>query len=105
MPKDSGHYFAATATPKENFHLVKDDGLKWYSSSDWGERGFCAECGSTLFWRLKDESHQSILAGSLDGETGLKTSHHIYVADKKDYYEITDGVPQYDTYPEELKNG
>ncbi len=103
--KTSGHYFAATATPKEHFHLTRDEGLKWYSSSGYAERGFCSECGSSLFWRMKDGSHQSILAGSLDGDTGLKTSHHIFVADKKDYYDIADVIPQYDTYPEDLKSG
>ena len=25
--------------------------LQWYKSSDQGERGFCARCGSTLFFR------------------------------------------------------
>ena len=103
--KSSGHYFAATAAAKENFHLTEDRGLKWYNSFEWGERGSCLECGSKLFWRLKDKSHLSILAGSLDGDTGLKTIRHIFVADKKDYYDIADGLPQYDTFPEEIKNG
>ncbi len=25
--------------------------LKLFKSSDWGERGFCSECGTSLFWR------------------------------------------------------
>lgn len=27
--------------------------LQWYRSSDQGERGFCARCGSTLFFRSR----------------------------------------------------
>jgi len=103
--KSSGHYFAATSAAQDDFKLTEDRGLKWYNSSEWAERGFCQECGSSLFWRMKNGSHQSILAGSLDDSTDLKTTRHIFVADKKDYYEITDGLPQYDTFPEDLKNG
>ena len=103
--KSSGHYFAATAAALTDFHLREGRSLKWYRSSDWAERGFCADCGSNLFWRMKDRDAISILAGSLDGDTGLKTICHLFVADKKDYYEITDGLPQYEGYPKEMENG
>ncbi|MZR31009.1 GFA family protein [Sneathiella litorea] len=103
--KSSGHYFAATAASLSNFRLTEERGLKWYTSSNRAERGFCIECGSNLFWRRTGGTHISILAGTLEGKTGLRTVRHIFVADKKDYYDITDGLPQYDSYPEELKNG
>ncbi|MCR9212681.1 MAG: GFA family protein [Proteobacteria bacterium] len=103
--KSSGHYFAATACPSESLKLTEDRGLKWFISSDWAERGFCQECGSTLFWRRKNGDHISILAGTFDGDFDKKTTRHIFVADKKDYYDINDGLPQFDTYPEEMKNG
>lgn len=102
--KTSGHYFAATAAATKDFTITKDDGLKWYKSSEQAERGFCAHCGSSLFWRMKGLDYISILAGSLDDKnTGLKTDIHIFVADKKDYYDLTDGLPQYDLYPEAEK--
>jgi hypothetical protein len=34
------------------------------------------------------------MAGTLDPPTELKLQQHIFVADKSDYYEITDGAPQ-----------
>ncbi|MEX0582343.1 MAG: GFA family protein [Sneathiella sp.] len=102
--KSSGHYFAATGAARSDFTLTEDRGLKWYKSSPWAERGFCSECGSNLFWRMKDEDNISILAGSIDGNAGLEAEAHIFVKDKKDYYEITDGLPQYDTYPGDPRN-
>ncbi len=36
----------------------------------------------------------SIFAGTIDGATGLRTAGHIFVADKGDYYDISDGLPQ-----------
>jgi len=34
----------------------------------------------------------------LDLPTGLGVSKHIFVKDKGDYYEITDGLPQIEEY-------
>ena len=42
---------SATATKDQYLKLTKTHGLKWYRSSDKAKRGFCDECGSTLFWR------------------------------------------------------
>ena len=36
----------------------------------------------------------AIFAGSLDKPTGLKMAGHIFCADKGDYYEIDDALPQ-----------
>jgi hypothetical protein len=68
--------------------------LAWYASSKEAKRGFCRACGSSLFWRSRDSDGISITAGSLKAPTGLKTARHIFAADKGDYYEIADSVPQ-----------
>jgi len=92
--KTSGHYWSATQVDNENFVVTKDEGLKWFRSSDKARRGFCTECGSSLFWQLDGEAATSIGTGTLDGETGLCTSKHIYVKDKGDYYDIEAGPEQ-----------
>lgn len=92
--KMTGHHFAATATRRANLTLTEQRGLRWYQSSPAARRGFCAECGSTLFWDAHAYPQISITAGSLDGPTGLRLVQHIFVADQGDYYAITDGVPQ-----------
>jgi hypothetical protein len=96
--RTSGHFVAATGAESERITLVKDATLVWFASSDRAERGFCARCGGNLFWRpLKDGgAWTSIMAGTLDPPTNLKLKQHIFVADKSDYYEIVDGVPQCD---------
>ncbi len=35
-----------------------------------------------------------VAMGALDGPTGLRLARHIFVADKGDYYDIADGLPQ-----------
>jgi len=44
----------------------------------------------------------SIWAGTLESPTGLRAAKHIFIADKGDYYEITDALPQWpqDSPPE-----
>jgi hypothetical protein len=70
--------------------------VSWYASSDTARRGICPRCGSFLFWKAQDENTISFSLGSVDGPTGLRLTKHIFVADKGDYYEIADGVPQKD---------
>ncbi|NIP47727.1 MAG: GFA family protein [Gammaproteobacteria bacterium] len=91
----TGHYVSATAVPRERFHLIESDALKWYRSSPHAERGFCGVCGSNLFWSAHGRDTISIMAGSIDGETGLRTVAHICVAQKGDYYDLNPSEPQY----------
>jgi len=40
-----------------------------------------------------------IAMGAFDGTTDTHTELHIFVAEKGDYYEIADGLPQYQRIP------
>lgn len=90
----TGHFVAATACERKDLHFVSDRSLSWYQSSPTARRGFCGTCGSQLFWEAQGRTGMSILAGALDLPTGLKAEGHIFTADKGDYYEICDGLPQ-----------
>jgi hypothetical protein len=96
--KNSGHYWCSTPTADDTFTLTSSGALKWYASSENAKRGFCSDCGSFLFWKHSDEPEISISMAAFDTPTGLKLSKHIFVADKGDYYDITDGVAQFDTF-------
>ena len=92
--RSTGHFMAATAARHRDFHLTREEELRWYESSDCARRAFCGRCGSTLFWQGDGRDYISIAAGTLDGATGLLSACHIHVADKGDYYSIDDGLPQ-----------
>ena len=93
--KMHGHFMAATAIDFEHFKYTADSGLAWYQSSDIADRGFCKVCGSSLFYRPTHGKYIAIATGTLDAPTGLTSRLHIHVADASDYYEITDGLPQF----------
>ncbi len=97
--KVSGHVFVSTDVPRSALTLEGEDKVRWYRSSAKARRGFCGECGSTLFWDPIDRDWIGIAMGAFDGPTGTHTHLHIYVAQKGDYYDIADGLPQFDTVP------
>lgn len=96
--RTSGHLWASTHAAYDKVHFTSVQGLEWYSSSDFAKRGFCKNCGSSLFYRLNGEEGVGIAAGCLDLPTDLKIGKHIFVKDKGDYYEITGNEPQIVTY-------
>jgi hypothetical protein len=93
-----GHVCAMSEARRE--HLVVADGraLRWVTSPDSDEharRGFCSECGSSLFWDAPAREGIGIAAGTLDEPTGLRTVAHWYAHSPGDYYELPeDGLPR-----------
>lgn len=87
--KWTGHHVAASAAWKQDLDLIDpQNALKWYRSSDSARRGFCSHCGSSLFWEMDGAETLTVLAGIIDGVTGLETRAEIYVGDKGDYYSL-----------------
>ncbi len=87
-----GNVAAYTSVARADLVLTEDRGLKWYRSSEVARRGFCRNCGASLFWERLGEDRVAVAAGGIDPPSGLKTIRHIFVADKGDYYEIADGL-------------
>jgi hypothetical protein len=89
--KQTGTYMSATAANDGDLKLIEDRGLRWYASSDTAKRGFCAECGSILFWKGQGRDYTAITAGSLDDASGLRLEGHIFCHSAGTYYEIAGG--------------
>lgn len=94
--KQTGLFYAATDIEDENIQVSGLDKVTWYAASDFARRGFCSVCGSALFWKRNDSSKISIMAGAFENPSELRSECHIFVADKGDFYEICDGLPQFD---------
>ncbi|MBI1494266.1 GFA family protein [Halocynthiibacter styelae] len=97
--KTSGHHVAATSVRRDQITVQGE--VTWYQSSDTARRGFCATCGSNLFWDGTG-ANISVFAGTLDGDTGLDIRGHIYCEYKGDYYDIPTDAPQSAGYDPEL---
>jgi len=87
--KSSGHFVAATQCATADL-VITGETLHWFTSSDKARRGFCAQCGSGLFWQPFGEEVTSIWAGTLDDSSDLKEGGQIHCADSVLYYELPD---------------
>ena len=98
--KFNGNFGAYTSVLFDRLKIIADKGLKWYKSTKDETskvyRGFCAECGSSLFWHPRDQAYIAITAGALSEPTNLKTISHVWVRQKGDYYEINDDLPKFE---------
>ena len=93
--KHSGHVFASTDVPRANIAISGEENITWYQSSEKVRRGFCATCGSSLFFDPPARDWIGVAMGAFEQPTGTKLAIHIFVDDKGDYYDIADDVPQH----------
>ena len=91
-----GHVGAFTTADRDQFRLTQTRGLKWHALSPTVRRGFCVECGSSLFFDDEKQPRMAFCPGTVDAPTGLREKAHIYVASKGDYYEIGSDLLQLD---------
>ncbi len=93
--KQSGHCFVSTGVPKAALTITGEENIAWYHSSAKARRGFCSTCGSSLFFDPPARDWIGIAMGAFDTATAARMEMHIFVAEKGDYYEIADGLPQH----------
>ena len=94
-----GNFAAYVGMPLENLNIIEERGLKWFRSvtdeTPNVHRGFCSECGCSLFWHPRGEGRIAVAAGSLDEPTNVKILGHGWISQMGDYYEISDDLPRY----------
>lgn len=69
--------------------------IQVYSSSDWAERGFCRDCGTHLFYRLKQGGFYALPVGLFDGQPDWQLEHQVFIDEKPSFYsfaETTDNL-------------
>ena len=94
--KQSGHDWVSSEVAHADVDISGTPA--WFEASPVAKRGFCARCGSLLFWQEHGAEAMNVSLGVFDTPTGAHIDSHIFVADKGDYYDITDGLPTHDQY-------
>lgn len=80
---------------QKRFELIRQDTLRWYRSSAEAQRGFCATCGSTLFFRSErwpGEIH--VAHANVESEIDLAPSAHAFWESHVDWFEFDDPLPR-----------
>lgn len=96
----AGGFWAATGCYRDTLSIEDPkDALRWYQSSDHARRGFCAKCGSSMFYQSDQRPNMAgITAGTLDRPTGLKARVHIFTREAGDYYDIEGDLPKFEDF-------
>lgn len=79
-----GPFLAVEA--KGGVEISGEDSVARYSSSEWGERGFCKKCGTSLFYRLKPTNQYILSAGLFAEIKDFVFDHQIFIDEKPTYY-------------------
>ena len=70
--------------------FTKPENVQIFDSSKWAERGFCKNCGSHLFYRLKQSQQHMMLAGlfeeALEDSVQFIFDHQVFIDEKPNYY-------------------
>ncbi|MBT8153471.1 GFA family protein [Epibacterium ulvae] len=90
--KQSGGVWASAQVHQDALTITGP--VSWFEASAMAKRGFCATCGSSLFWQAHDENQISFALGAVNTPTGITLEKHIFTAEKSDYYTIADSLPQ-----------
>ncbi|MEG3080512.1 GFA family protein [Halomonas sp. 5021] len=65
-----------------------------FSSSEWAERGFCQQCGTHLFYRLKQDGHYALPVGLIDDSDDWQITEQIFIDQKPRYYSLAEKTKQ-----------
>ena len=97
--KTHGHHAAYSKVEEKDLKFLSKKSLKWFKSSKRAKRGFCSNCGASIFFKVIGTNSVCIAAGIFNNPTKLKTSIEIFTKGKSDYYKINSKLPKYARYP------
>lgn len=94
--KNSGAAFVTWAGFSEADVAIDDSEhvLKWYSATENAYRGFCSNCGSTVFFkstRWPGELHIPVV--NLDGPLDKSPQMHVHWNSRQSWLALADGLP------------
>ncbi len=71
-----------------NIEFDGEDNIAIFDSSDWAERGFCRNCGTHLFYRLKQSGQHMVPVGLFEDDEGLVFDTQVFIDERPAYYEF-----------------
>ena len=77
---------------------IQQGGIPLPGAKRFGQ-AFCRRCGSPVPRVVLSTGYVVVPYGSLDGSPGRPPRGHIFTGSKAPWYEITDGLPQWEELP------
>lgn len=103
--KAAGNYFMPLASAREDaFELTRGE-PNWFHSSDPVKRGFCARCGTPLFFKTVGSDTIAITLGSLDDPSAYTPESQDGVEGRVSFFHVLTGLPENLTDRADLPGG
>ena len=67
-----------------------EESISVFDSSPWAERGFCGNCGSHLFYRLKESRQHMMPVGLFEDLPELEFERQVFIDEKPPYYSFSE---------------
>ncbi len=73
-----------------------------YHASTWGERAFCATCGTTVYWTTQGDAPHAVAVGLFEDQSGMSVTEEIFVDYRAPWLPPFEGAAQ-STEAEEIR--
>ena len=78
----------------ETFTIDGEDAVRTYNASAWGERAFCGNCGSNLWYRFLPTGSRSFLAGLFADADNYPVEKEIFVDEQARWCDLSGDHPR-----------
>ncbi len=93
--RSSGAPIEVAAFVKAGTLVFTEGEPKYFKSSPFARRGFCADCGSRLVWEAPGRPDwTSLSVGCLDRPERVTPSGHVGVQGQLPWFQLDDGLPR-----------
>ena len=91
--------------PVDNFVWIEGEGaVRWVVSSSFGQRAFCADCGSPLQVRVDHQPETvDFPIATLDEPDDVRPEFHIFFGSKIGWFDTADGLPRHERFRPETR--
>ena len=96
---NSGSPAMAFASVPVADYVVEKGEVATVKSSDFGHRGFCANCGTPLYMRVDHQPDTvDFSLATLDDPEATRPGYHIFYGSRVSWAEPADDLPRHDTF-------
>jgi hypothetical protein len=89
--------FAGIESAKLQFTQGAEQTLRYGDEQGYDQH--CGRCGSLLYSLVREGQYVHVALGTLVDAPSIRPDKHIFVGSKAPWYEITDGLPQFQEFP------
>lgn len=88
--------------PIKDLKINGIDHIGTYHASEHGERAFCKQCGTTLYWAMRNKAPEFLPIGLFEDQSGFAVKEEIFVDYRPNWMPIFAGANQ-STEAEQLR--